>query len=91
MKKILLIASVLFSAVLGFTACSSDDDEYSNYNLSSDCGAAVAKTYNGTWRITSDPDKSTLVEPNWLCQKCQLLKWIDKEMKKRNTYQGLNL
>lgn len=52
MKKILLIASVLFSAVLGFTACSSDDDDYSNYNLSSDCGAAVAKTYNGTWTRT---------------------------------------
>ena len=39
-------------------------------------------------RITSDPDKSMLVEPKWLCQKCQLLNDIDKEMKKRNTYQG---
>ena len=42
-------------------------------------------------RITSDPDKSMLVEPKWLCQKCQLLNDIDKEMKKRNTYQGASL
>ena len=40
-------------------------------------------------RITSDPDKDTLVEPKWLCEKCQLLNDIDKEMKKRNTYQGI--
>lgn len=39
-------------------------------------------------RITSDPDKDTLVEPTWLKEKCQLLNDIDKEMKKRNTYQG---
>ena len=42
-------------------------------------------------RITSDPDKSTLLEPTWLLEKCQLLNDIDKEMKKRNTYQGINL
>ena len=42
-------------------------------------------------RITSDPDKSTLLEPVWLTEKCQLLNDIDKEMKKRNTYQGINL
>ena len=42
-------------------------------------------------RITSDPDKDLLVEPRWLCDKCQLLNDIDKEMKKRNTYQGINL
>ena len=42
-------------------------------------------------RITSDPDKETLLEPVWLTQKCQLLNDIDKEMKKRNTYQGINL
>ena len=42
-------------------------------------------------RITSDPDKNTLLEPVWLCEKCQLLNDIDKEMKKRNTYQGINL
>ena len=40
-------------------------------------------------RITSDPDKELLVEPKWLCEKCQLLNDIDKEMKKRNTYQGI--
>ena len=42
-------------------------------------------------RITSDPDKETLLEPVWLIEKCQLLNDIDKEMKKRNTYQGINL
>ena len=42
-------------------------------------------------RITSDPDKNTLLEPVWLIEKCQLLNDIDKEMKKRNTYQGVNL
>ncbi len=41
-------------------------------------------------RITSDPDKDNLIEPVWLCDKCQLLNDIDKEMKKRNTYQGIN-
>ena len=40
-------------------------------------------------RITSDPDKNTLLEPTWLLDKCQLLNDIDKEMKKRNTYQGI--
>ena len=40
-------------------------------------------------RITSDPDKDTLLEPVWLIEKCQLLNDIDKEMKKRNTYQGI--
>ena len=39
-------------------------------------------------RITSDPDKNTLIEPKWLCDKCSLLNDIDKEMKKRNTYQS---
>ena len=42
-------------------------------------------------RITSDPDKDTLLEPTWLLDKCQLLNDIDKEIKKRNTYQGINL
>ena len=42
-------------------------------------------------RITSDPDKSTILEPTWLLDKCQLLNDIDKEMKNRNTYQGINL
>ena len=40
-------------------------------------------------RITSDPDRDNLIEPVWLLDKCQLLNDIDKEMKKRNTYQGI--
>lgn len=40
-------------------------------------------------RLTSDPDKDTLIEPSWLLEKCHLLNDTDKEMKKRNTYQGL--
>ena len=42
-------------------------------------------------RITSDPDKDNLLAPKWLLDKCQLLNDIDKEMKKRNTYQGIKL
>ena len=42
-------------------------------------------------RLTSDPDKDLLVAPTWLCDKCVLLNDIDKEMKKRNTYQGIKL
>lgn len=40
-------------------------------------------------RITSDPDKDNLIAPLWLVDKCQLLNDIDKEMKKRDTYQGI--
>lgn len=40
-------------------------------------------------RITSDPEKETLLEPTWLLKKCSLLNDIDKEMKKRDTYQGI--
>lgn len=39
-------------------------------------------------RITSDPDKDTLIDPKWLLKKCSLLNDIDKEMVKRDTYQG---
>ncbi len=42
-------------------------------------------------RITSDPDKENLVAPAWLLKKCSLLNDIDKEMKKRDTYQGAKL
>ncbi len=42
-------------------------------------------------RITADPDKNDLIEPTWLLKKCQLLNDIDKEMKKRNTYQGIKV
>ena len=40
-------------------------------------------------RITSDSSLDLLIEPKWLLKKCSLLNDIDKEMKKRNTYQGI--
>ncbi|MBQ8681338.1 MAG: TIGR01212 family radical SAM protein [Bacilli bacterium] len=39
-------------------------------------------------RITADPDPKALIEPTWLLKKFCVLNDIDKEMKKRNTYQG---
>lgn len=39
-------------------------------------------------RITSDPDPKELIEPKWLIKKFCVLNDIDKEMVKRNTYQG---
>jgi len=39
-------------------------------------------------RITADPDKDTLVEPSWLLKKFCVLNDIDKEMAKRDTWQG---
>lgn len=39
-------------------------------------------------RITSDPNKNSLIEPTWLLKKFCLLNDIDKEMVKRDTYQG---
>lgn len=42
-------------------------------------------------RITSDPDPDTLVEPKWLVKKFWVLNDIDKEMVKRDTYQGSKL
>lgn len=39
-------------------------------------------------RITSDPDPQNLIAPTWLIKKFCVLNDIDKEMKKRNTYQG---
>ncbi len=42
-------------------------------------------------RITGDPKKEDLIEPSWLIKKCCLLNDIDKEMAKRNTYQGKRL
>ncbi len=39
-------------------------------------------------RITSDPDPKYLVEPKWLIKKFGVLNDIDKEMVKRDTYQG---
>ena len=42
-------------------------------------------------RITGDPIKDDLIEPSWLTKKFVILNDIDKELKKRNTYQGFNL
>ena len=40
-------------------------------------------------RITGDPDPKKLVTPDWLIKKFCVLNDIDKEMKKRNSYQGI--
>ena len=40
-------------------------------------------------RITGDPIKEELIEPKWLLKKFCILNDIDKEMKRRNTYQGI--
>ena len=42
-------------------------------------------------RITGDPKKEDLLEPKWLLKKFCVLNEIDKEMVKRNTYQGKNV
>lgn len=39
-------------------------------------------------RITADPKVDDLIEPNWLVKKFCVLNDIDKEMKKRDIYQG---
>lgn len=40
-------------------------------------------------RITGDPDINELVEPFWLTKKFGVLNEIDKELVKRNSYQGM--
>lgn len=40
-------------------------------------------------RITGDPVREDLIEPKWLVKKFVVLNDIDKEMVKRNTYQGI--
>lgn len=40
-------------------------------------------------RITGDPVKEDLIEPTWLLKKFCVLNDIDKEMVKRDTYQGI--
>lgn len=40
-------------------------------------------------RITGDPIKEELVEPEWLVKKFGVLNEIDKEMSRRNSYQGI--
>ncbi len=39
-------------------------------------------------RITGDPNPDELIEPTWLIKKFVVLNDIDKELKKRDTYQG---
>ena len=39
-------------------------------------------------RITGDPIKEELVEPDWLIKKFGVLNEIDKEMVRRDSYQG---
>jgi len=40
-------------------------------------------------RITGDPKVSDLIEPDWLVKKVTILNDIDKEMVRRNSYQGI--
>ena len=42
-------------------------------------------------RITGDPKISDLIEPDWLIKKVTILNDIDKELARRNTYQGIKL
>lgn len=39
-------------------------------------------------RITGDPDKKNLIKPEWVTKKFSVIDDIDKELKRRNTYQG---
>lgn len=39
-------------------------------------------------RLTGDPDPNNLIEPTWLTNKITILNDIDKELVRRNTYQG---
>lgn len=40
-------------------------------------------------RLTGDPIKEDLIEPQWVLKKVNVLNGIDKELAKRNTYQGI--
>jgi radical SAM protein (TIGR01212 family) len=40
-------------------------------------------------RITGDPDRDLVIEPKWLLKKFCVLNEIDKEMQRRNSYQGI--
>ena len=42
-------------------------------------------------RLTGDPMTDDLIEPLWLPKKTQVLNDIDKEMAKRNSYQGIKV
>ncbi|MGM9877174.1 MAG: TIGR01212 family radical SAM protein [Bacilli bacterium] len=40
-------------------------------------------------RLTGDPKKEDLIAPDWLINKTTIINDIDKEMKRRNSYQGI--
>ena len=40
-------------------------------------------------RITGDPKEDDLIEPSWLVKKICVINEIDKELARRNTYQGI--
>lgn len=40
-------------------------------------------------RITGDPKREDLIAPNWLLKKFVVINDIDKELKRRDTYQGI--
>ena len=40
-------------------------------------------------RLTGDPIKEELIEPSWILNKISVLNGIDKELKRRDTYQGI--
>lgn len=42
-------------------------------------------------RITGDPKKEDLIAPDWLLKKFDVLNSIDRELTRRNTYQGFQL
>ena len=42
-------------------------------------------------RITGDPNKDDLIEPKWLIKKFGVLNEIDKEMVRRDSYQGIRV
>ncbi len=42
-------------------------------------------------RITGDPKLEDLIEPSWLIKKFTVMNEIDKELKRRNSYQGKKL
>jgi radical SAM protein (TIGR01212 family) len=42
-------------------------------------------------RLTGDPKVDDLIEPSWTIKKFNVLNSIDKELKKRNSYQGIRL
>ena len=42
-------------------------------------------------RLTGDPLKEVLIEPKWILNKIDVLNGIDKEMAKRNSYQGIKI